>query len=322
MLERFPDFDTRGAEFSRFVDFSVGAALPASASSRVSQHLMSDPTEPAIIATFSIALAIFSVVALANQLAGKKDFAPDSAPEKGVPTWFYNPLDLLGLGFIFLLFSGLIIGSLRTAEKVEKVMGAPELIGSIILQFTLAAIATSFVIFRVRPAEWLGLKWERWPQVFWIAPAAVFSMWILLGGLSAGGYMQWIESLGVDSMQDSVKLLQETKDPVVLALMAFVAVIAAPVCEEIVFRGYVYPAAKKFVGPWIAGVCSALVFSAAHGSLVALLPIFILGALLAFIYEKTGSIWSTIAVHLCFNGATVAAQFAIRFLNLPIDPAP
>ncbi|NJR41612.1 MAG: CPBP family intramembrane metalloprotease [Akkermansiaceae bacterium] len=147
-------------------------------------------------------------------------------------------------------------------------------------------------------------------------------MWVLLGALNAGGYMQWVESLGVNSTQDSVKLLQETRDPVVLVLMAFTAVIVAPVCEEIVFRGYVYPAAKKFVGPWCAGICSALVFSAAHGSLVALFPIFILGALLAWIYEKTGSLWATIAVHLCFNGATVAMQFAARFLNLPLDPPP
>ncbi|NJM39094.1 MAG: CPBP family intramembrane metalloprotease [Akkermansiaceae bacterium] len=307
---------------------------------------MSDPTEPAIIATFSVALGIFAITATTRRQLGKNELpvieptiipemmddspyaAPQSAPasiplpQKGVPTWFYNPLDLLGLGCIFLIFSGLIIGSLRMAEKAEKVMDANGLIGSIIFQLIIAGIATSFVISRVRPVEWLGLKWQRWPQVFLIAPPAVFLMWIVLGSLSALGYMQWIDSLGVDSMQDSVKLLQEAKDPVLLGLMAIAAVIAAPVCEEIVFRGYVYPAAKKFVGPWIAGLCSALVFSAAHGSLVALLPIFILGGLLAFIYEKTGSLWAPIAVHFCFNGATVAMQFAARFLNLPLDPPP
>jgi membrane protease YdiL (CAAX protease family) len=317
---------------------------------------MSDPTEPAIIATFGAALGIFAITAVTRKLLGKNEeqeistesvataseppitfetiesspyssshaaasSLPPPLPVGGVPTWFYNPLDLLGLGAIYLTFFGLIVASLRMTEKAEKVMGSAELIGSIIFQLILAGIATSFVISRVRPIEWLGLKWQRWPWAFWIAPAAVFSMWIILGGLNAVGYMDWIESLGVESMQDSVKLLQETKDPVVLILMAIAAVIAAPVCEEIVFRGYFYPAAKKFVGPWTAGLCSALVFSAAHGSLVALLPIFILGGLLAFIYEKTGSLWATIAVHLCFNGATVALQLAARFLNLPIDPS-
>lgn len=249
------------------------------------------------------------------------DFPPP-LPMKGVPTWFYQPLDLLGLGFIYLAFSGLIIASLRMPETAGKVMEPADLIGSIAFQFIIAAIVTGFVIHRVRPVEWLGLKWQRWPLAFLIAPAAVFLMWIILGGLGALGYMKWIESLGVEAMQDSVKLLQETKDPVVLALMVCAAVIAAPVCEEIVFRGYLYPAAKKFAGPWVAGLCSALVFSAAHGSLVALLPIFILGCLLVFIYEKTGSLWAPIAVHFCFNGATVGLQLAIRYFKIPLDFAP
>ncbi|NJR41611.1 MAG: hypothetical protein HC767_02030 [Akkermansiaceae bacterium] len=168
LVRAFPDFDTRGARFSRFVDFSVGAALPAVATFGVNQHSMSDPTEPAIIATFSAALVIFSATVVANKFRGRKD----PAPEQGVPTWFYNPLDLVGLGLVFLMFSSLVIASLRMAEKVDKTMGAPELAGAIILQFSMAAIVTSFVIFRVKPAEWLGLKWQHWPRVFFIAPAA------------------------------------------------------------------------------------------------------------------------------------------------------
>ena len=63
-----------------------------------------------------------------------------------------------------------------------------------------------------------------------------------------------------------------------------------------------------------------MVFAAAHGSLAALLPLFIFGCVLVFIYEKTGSIWAPIAVHFCFNGATVALQLAIRYFDLPVDP--
>jgi membrane protease YdiL (CAAX protease family) len=298
---------------------------------------MPDPTEPAIIATLSAALGIFTITAIARKWLGKNEPITNPAPDlvpfesstqpppfpvKGVPTWFYNSFDLLGLGFIYLAFSGLIITSLRMPETSGKVIGPTELVSSIGFQLIIAGIVTAFVITRVRPMEWLGLKWQRWPLVFLIAPAAVFLMWMILGGLGALGYMKWIESLGVEAMQDSVKLLQETKDPIVLALIVCAAVIAAPICEEIVFRGYFYPAAKKFAGPWVAAICSALVFSAAHGSLVALLPIFILGCLLVFIYEKTGSLWATIAVHFCFNGATVGLQLAARYFNIPLDPTP
>ena len=65
-----------------------------------------------------------------------------------------------------------------------------------------------FVIGRIRPVDWLGLKWRAWPWVFLIAPAAVFCMWILFGGLQVAGLMDWIESLGVETVQDTVKLLQ------------------------------------------------------------------------------------------------------------------
>lgn len=157
--------------------------------------------------------------------------------------------------------------------------------------------------------------------MFLIAPGTVLGVWGVLGALQAMGYMQWIESLGVETVQDTVKLLQQSKDPRVVGLMIVAAVIAAPICEEIVFRGYLYPAAKKFAGPWVAGICSALIFSAAHGSLSALLPLFIFGCVLVFVYEKTGSLWSTIAIHFCFNGATVLIQLAVRYFEIPIPSA-
>jgi membrane protease YdiL (CAAX protease family) len=134
--------------------------------------------------------------------------------------------------------------------------------------------------------------------------------------------MSWIESLGVETVQDTVKLLQESDDPLILGLMAFAAVVAAPLCEEIVFRGYLYSAAKSFAGPWVAALCSSLVFAAAHGSLAALLPLLVFGVVLVFLYEKTGSIWAPIAAHGCFNGATVITQFIARHYNLPLEITP
>ena len=53
-------------------------------------------------------------------------------------------------------------------------------------------------------------------------------MWLISGGLQVSGYLKWMESLGAETTQDTVKLLRETKDPQVLGLMAFAAVVAAP----------------------------------------------------------------------------------------------
>ena len=306
---------------------------------------MPDPTEFVIIATFSTALGIFALTASARHLLGKSpplvpeiDPAPldeespyqppattgppPGLPDGRVPTWFYRPLDLLGIGFIYLVFFGLVTASVRASDKAELVLDPADLLSSIAFQFISAGIVTFFVIGRIRPVDWLGLRWPGWRWIFLIAPCAVFSMWFFFGGLEASGFMDWIESLGVEAVQDTVKLLQKSTDPLILGLMAFAAVIAAPICEEIVFRGYLYSATKKFAGPWAAGICSALVFAAAHGSLAALLPLFVFGCVLVFIYQKTGSLWAPVAVHCCFNGATVLIQMVGRFYHFPLEAAP
>lgn len=303
---------------------------------------MSDPTESVIIASFCTALGIFVIAAAARWFSRKPRGAthlanpdlsadespyqppatvsgPPELPQGRVLTWFYRPLDLLGAGFVVLVFFGLVVGSVRATGESEAVLDPVALISSIAFQFIIAGIVTAFVITRIRPIDWLGLRWEKWPWVFLIAPAAVISMWMFFGGLQVSGFMKWMESFGVEAVQDTVKLLQESTDPLTLVLMAAAAVIAAPICEEIVFRGYLYPVAKKFTGPWVAGFCSALVFATAHGSMAALLPLFVFGCVLVFVYEKTGSIWAPMAVHFCFNGATVLAQLAIRVYHLPVD---
>lgn len=306
---------------------------------------MPDPTEFVIIATFGMALGIFVLTASARKLLArnseplpesfKPPFAEDSPylspatvdfppplPDGRVPVWFYRPLDLLGIGTVFLLFFSLVVTSVSQAGASEAALSPDGLIASIGFQFILAGLVTATVINRVRPVEWLGLNWPGWRWIFLIAPGTVLGMWMFFGGLQASGFMQWIESFGVEAVQDTVKILQESTDPLILGLMAFAAVVAAPLCEEIVFRGYLYGVAKRFAGPWAAGISSALIFGAAHGSIAALLPLFVFGCVLAFIYEKTGSLWAPIAVHFCFNGATVFVQMASRFYDIPLDATP
>ncbi|GAA5131850.1 CPBP family intramembrane metalloprotease [Luteolibacter yonseiensis] len=311
---------------------------------------MSDPTESVIIASFCTALGVFMLTAIGRKIfEGKQETGPlpappfpdeeislparpdspyqpptavtppPATPQSGIPIAFYRPLDLLGVGLIFLVFFTLVVGSVQMAASGKETDLDPSgLISSIIFQFVSAAIVTGMVFKRIRPIAWLGLRWRNWPWVSLIAPGAVLGMWLIFGGLQASGYMEWIESLGCEPMQETVKLLQDSTDPTLIGLMIFAAVIAAPFCEEIVFRGYLYTVGKRFAGPWIGAFCSALIFSAAHGSVAALLPLFIFGLVQVFIYEKTGSIWAPIAVHLLFNGATVLVQLAPRF-GYPID---
>lgn len=290
---------------------------------------MPDPTETVLTGVFAASLGLFGVCATVRRFFGIGQAAalpviePPDLPVGRVPVWFYRPLDLLGVGFVFLVFSGLVLGSLRMPEADKATISQGVLLTNIGFQFFMAGVVTVLVLGagRVGWVRWLGLRWHAWPWVLLIAPCAVLSMWAFSAGLEFSGYLKWMESLGVETLQDTVKLLQDSKDPRILGLMAFAAVVAAPLCEEIVFRGYFYPVLKRYSGAWPAAICSALVFASAHGSLTAMLPLFAFGLLLVVLYEKTGSLWAPISVHFCFNGATVLVQFAARHFNIPLEGA-
>ena len=66
---------------------------------------------------------------------------------------------------------------------------------------------------------------------------------------------------------------------------------------------------RNSFGPWRSMIYSSLLFAALHQSLVAFLPIFFLAMVLAYLYEKTGSLWPSITLHIANN--TIATLFAI-----------
>jgi membrane protease YdiL (CAAX protease family) len=247
----------------------------------------------------------------------KPAFPPSPETVGKVPVWFFRPIDLIGAGFVFFVFAGLLLSSLGNDQPPPQITPSL-LVVNIGFQFMLAGIVIVLATRRIDIATWLGLRWPQWPWILLIAPGTVFVMWGLFIALQISGYMDWMESLGVETVQDTVKLLQTTQDPLILGMMAFAAVIAAPICEEIVFRGYFYAILKRTIGILPAACCSALVFAAAHGNLTALLPLFLFGLALVVVYEKTGSIWAPIGAHFCFNGFTVLAQLAARVFNLEV----
>lgn len=285
---------------------------------------MPDPTVITLQVCFLGALGMFGLAAGVKAVAARRpaNEAPP-VPLGRVPTWPYMRIDLLWMGFIFLTFYTISVGSARmVATKAQMPITVNGLLQTIVFQALLAVMTGVVMGWRIRPVAWLGLRWAGWRWVLLIAPAGVVSVWLLSGVLTVTGYFNWMKSLGVEPVQDSVKLLQSNQDPLTLGLMAVAAMLAAPLCEEIVFRGYLYSAAKKFAGPWVAGAGSALVFAAAHNSLAPLLPLFYFGCLLVLAYELTGSLWAPIAMHFCFNTTTVVIQILARIYDFPLAPGP
>ncbi|MBU1061595.1 MAG: CPBP family intramembrane metalloprotease [Candidatus Omnitrophica bacterium] len=107
--------------------------------------------------------------------------------------------------------------------------------------------------------------------------------------------------------------MEEKRSQVLLFLTIFVSIFG-PVTEEIFFRGFMYSAIKKHVGVLGAAVLSASIFSILHTNIVGFLPIMILGILLAYLYEATGSLVASITVHIVHNSIIVGFVFFIKEL--------
>ena len=74
-----------------------------------------------------------------------------------------------------------------------------------------------------------------------------------------------------------------------------------PVLEEIVFRGVAFRFMRKWL-PFIwAMILSALLFGLSHGNLVQFVYATFCGMYLAYLYEKFGSIWSSVVAHMTMN---------------------
>lgn len=90
-----------------------------------------------------------------------------------------------------------------------------------------------------------------------------------------------------------------------LVLAILVTALVAPVAEEAFFRGFVYPAFRKRMGVGGGVVVSSLIFALFHMSLWLLVPVTIMGMVLAYLYEKKGSLGPAIVLHSLNNLVSV-----------------
>lgn len=114
--------------------------------------------------------------------------------------------------------------------------------------------------------------------------------------------------------QDIINKILNEDSLGVLAFMFFFGMLAAPVVEELLFRGFLQSAVRTTFGKLKAILISGFLFALIHLNAHVFLQIFILGLLLAYLFEKTGSLIAPITVHVCHNTATLA--FLISFKHI------
>lgn len=115
----------------------------------------------------------------------------------------------------------------------------------------------------------------------------------------------------------ALEILYEAKGPRILFILTALVTLIGPVAEELFFRGFAYPIFRKRIGVRNAILLVSGVFAVMHMNIVSFFPILVLGILLAYLYEKTGSIIPSITVHVIHNAAVVFFVFLYKLIALP-----
>ena len=144
---------------------------------------------------------------------------------------------------------------------------------------------------------------------------ALVSVLVLPVALSLAGLTeQIIRRIGyTPELQQPVKMVMQATSLQQLIVHGVAAVIFAPIVEEIIFRGVLYPAAKFRVGPRMALWGVSLLFALTHLNLTALIALTVLGIILTFLYETTGNLVAPIIAHSLFNAVNFAYMVFQRY---------
>lgn len=247
-----------------------------------------------VSALFMIVLAAACASAARRQIAQCRALEPDATPRAGIllfaaglVTFFAGAAVLLGLTGITDLDSA-PLASFLSVQALATLLGA----GVVVLgaRAQPGGPWVSLGLVRHSGRSPLSLAVCAWLAAF---PA----LWFIT--MANQQVMGWI---GLDSdPQDVVRIFSQDPsartDPMVWLTVAAVI----PLGEEVLFRGALQGGLRRLMPAWGAMALSAFVFSLSH-EVSAILPVAALGLLLAWLYERTGSLVVPIAVHCLHNG--------------------
>lgn len=102
----------------------------------------------------------------------------------------------------------------------------------------------------------------------------------------------------------------EAMTDTVWMVLGLSVVVAAPLGEELFFRGLIFRAVQARWGLIAGMVISGLMFALVHFEISVVLPFWGIGMLFAFAYHRTGSLWTPVIAHAIFNGVSFIATIS------------
>jgi membrane protease YdiL (CAAX protease family) len=273
---------------------------------------MSDPEVLVWASLLGAALFAAGLVYTAVRQIRVRSFLP---PER-----YRGPAALLLLALVLVVAT--VINAPFSSDIAALVGGEGELTllgAAVILMSTQVALLLVSWLFVARPNALAGLpafpgrdaarsvrEGLVWGVAAWVLATALGALMVLV-----------LEAVGIDPEPQTAEQAVNMLEPWIVVPAV---VIVAPIAEEVFFRGVVFNAWLREGGRRWAFIGSSALFAIIHLSLVSIVPIFVLGLALAWVYDRTGSLLAPIVMHAVVNGISVALALLVRFdvLQLPV----
>jgi uncharacterized protein len=105
--------------------------------------------------------------------------------------------------------------------------------------------------------------------------------------------------------QEVIRIFENSSTVAQRVPIILLAVVIAPVAEELAFRGYLYGVIKRYFGAVPALVLSGILFALIHLNLPSFFPLLVLASVFALAYELSGSLLVPMTMHALFNALSL-----------------
>jgi membrane protease YdiL (CAAX protease family) len=215
-------------------------------------------------------------------------------------------LILVGTIFVLLLFALTIF--------VQTIMGVDTKVSAVsqatdVGFYGVFLLATYWCTVRRYHVPWstLGLRRVPWWWLI-VSPVCLLAMLAIISSIMAAiGAIQGQQFI---NPQFQMVTHGQPLAPVHLVLLLLSLAVAAPIVEELFFRGMLYPLLRRSTAPWLAVILNAAVFALAHGIPILLPVFFVSGVVFAMVRERANSVLPGMLIHALQNTLFVLTLYA------------
>jgi membrane protease YdiL (CAAX protease family) len=268
------------------------------------------------------ALPLFEIAAAPFESASPVGVVADSASHfSNIPEDLRVPWGWLDLLFLVLLaVGGIVVLSVLVAIGLAAVGGNPRqlqqsatanfliVLIQAVLDLGLLGFLAAQMRMRFHSPFWWRIGWRR-------LDTGTIPRWVAYGGLVLAGCLIAVLVTFASTLappKGELPIQQILQDRHTLILFALMAVFIAPVVEETLFRGYLYPVVARSFGMSAGVISTGIVFGLLHASQLSggwwqIALLVVVGIIFTLVRAKTRTVVASYILHLSYNSIQVIA---------------